>query len=232
MVVVTLPYLRDMCRVKLGKGLAIEQTPPGPMGDPAPNQKNPSNYRINQQVRESIAEINLSCGFATSATPLSVAVAAQTADGPVSVDLSGYPGGINDVMSAWWADSSGNVTPLTYTSSYDLGRDYSLYPATEPSTPLQIFIEGYRAWLLPAPSSAGTLNMRLGVGLLAPQNDFEPISQLSPDEAAGLATVVATELAATEVDDQVMASRLKYLAPKSQVWKSVISTSVAKRNRS
>lgn len=228
----TLPYIRDAVRRRLGRGVASDGTPPGPVGQPALNQKNPTNSSINMMVHEVVAELNLSCEFAVGSTPLQYSVAAQTVNGPVSIDLTGYPGGINSVMSAWWEDSNSNVTPLAYTSSYDLGRDFSMYPSVEPSTPLQIFVEGYRAWLLPAPDTAGTLFMRVGVGLLAPQNDWEPISQLSNDEAAGLATIVAAELAATEIDDQVMESRLKWLAPKSQEWKSRIATSVGRRNGS
>jgi len=166
------------------------------------------------------------------AQPIQYSVAAQTANGPVSIDLSGYPGGINSVMSAWWQDSSSNVIPLTYTSSYDLGRDYTLYDGIQPGTPLQLFVEGYRAWLQPAPASAGTLFIRANVGLLSPQSDSDPIGQMSPDETAGLAVIVAAELAATEVDDQVMRSRLQYLAPKAAQWRAAIAKSVGGRNKS
>ncbi len=229
---VTRPYLRNQVRYKLGRGVASDMVPPGPVGDPSVSQKKPSNEQINAQINESLAELNLMSGISMPAQPIAYAVPAQTANGPVSIDLTGYPGGINSVMSAWWSDSSGNITPLTYTSSYDLGRDYTIYAAINPGTPLQLFVEGYKAWLQPGNDAAGTLFIRANVGLLAPQNDQDPIGQMSTDETAGLAIIVAAELAATEVDDQVMRSRLQYLTPKAQMWKSAIAKSVGKRNQS
>lgn len=145
-------------------------------GDPSSTHPTPTNIQINSQIDMALSFINRRCELG-EAFDVEVEVEAQTTDGPLAIPLrtvgSGAglsPGMINTIERVYW-EESGTTRRLLPRSRQDFDTGYwTQWQEQSPSTVGDdyggwFWIEGYTLYLLPAPSSAGTLHLLAGTGI-------------------------------------------------------------------
>jgi hypothetical protein len=143
----------------------------------------PTNGELNDFIDSAVHEVNRRTGFAARLSTVRLEVAAQTSDGPYVLDLRAVPttgpaGSINKVRSVWWEDSSGNCRHLdmTFRSAVEAGGLVSA--AVEVGEPRMCWVDAYALHVLPAPSEAGYLNIRVGHGIVGPIDDLDTFADL------------------------------------------------------
>lgn len=209
----------------------IEDALPGDEPDWA---QQPSNEVLDDACRDAVRRINLASGSEQNVQTISLAVDAQTADGPYTVnlsDLSVRAGMINNLRDAWWQDASGNYYPLTSRTWAQWGRDGSTPGVMDmdAATPTRYLLQGQTLTLWPAPDTAGTLTLRCGVGLLPPLTDISVFAGLPDDCWADLLDLIAVGAARANIDDTAMQARVATIDAKGAL--SRICTAIGWQDR-
>jgi hypothetical protein len=229
--------MREWLRVRLGVRTPLEQwntlygqvdplaippvdvpVPPSP-GEQPTNQPDPSNYKLNNAITNAALTVNRELNLTDAGTFRSLAVDAQTADGPLAIDLSSVPG-INEralisIRRAWWDDGSA-VNRLSPVILGSLDRNSVPYLENAVGTPFQFAIEGYTLYLLPSPSAAGTLKYMAGASVLAPTDDDDQFDQIPAAYDPSVLYLALVELAKMMPNDVEMRSRAEGFTPDAQ----------------
>lgn len=192
------------------------------LGYPAPNNPNPSVRVLNMAIRHSISDINSEIEFAETADPISIAIAAQTADGVYYYDLSTAQArcsaySITFITQAVYTPTSTGVPKvLTPTTLQALARDEPTYPARDAGSPEHYLMSGYQMGMWPGPSLAGTLTLSVGLSLHTPVADNETIGFLPGDKYVPFLDVATARVCAMMPEDLAMKARLQVYAPLGQ----------------
>jgi hypothetical protein len=165
----------------------------------------PSNALLNQLIQKVVAEVNRRAKNTETNTPLQIAVAAQTANGPLSLRLDNVTsvyGQINKIKHAWYVPTGGTTsTQLVPASSEHMDASYPLWMDTAPGTPRIRWTSGYQMNIWPAPSTAGTVYVTASVGCFAGNSDQDTIWQGSSDYTPVFLDCVKFELGRISPDD-------------------------------
>lgn len=218
--------MNDGIRHRLGLSTALEAgiaagNPQkyGGVGYPHPNQPNPTNVRLREVVRDTISDLNIKCNIGGRNEPLSASVEAQTADGPLRIDLATAftprDSQVNSIARCWWNDGSQN-TVLIPTDFRQLDHYLVDFYSYAPSTPQYFWTDGYILWVSPAPSVAGTLYVLAGMALFAPATDNDTIRQLPADLYPVVMDGAALRICADQPDNRIMNERAAILGPMYQ----------------
>lgn len=203
-------WLRRMLGIQPPSDTTLEDAKPG---DAPSWQPEPSNARLNQAIADACATINRRLRLTDQQDPISVTVSAQTDNGPywvsLETSLDTLPArSITSITGALWNDGSTRTT-LTASSLEELRRIFGTIEDTEPSTPTHYIVEHYRAGLWPAPDTAGTLELRVTTGLLAPQSDTEGFRQLPAEYDQCVLYTALVDVAKGALEDSAMAQIAK-----------------------
>lgn len=205
---------RDNIRRRLGIVVPIDTTLTNAQAGDAPSwDPHPSNALLDQIIREACSYITTECGITDTGNVISVSVAAQTASVPYLVELSNLPGvpsnQVVTVKAAWWADSTGSGDRPLYPQSFAARervswRDWS----RAVGLPAWYAVDSYRVYIMPGPEAAGTLKLRVGLGLLAPDDDISHFHGIPEDLVPRVLDVADFLLASVTPADVDMAARL------------------------
>lgn len=212
-----LAHARDEIRRRLGQVPPIDTSLDGAQAGDAPTwEPSPSNPLLDQCIREACSLITTECGVVDNGNIISVSVNAQTDSVPYMVMLNNLTGVPSDqvvtVKGAWWADISGSgdrpLVPQSFAARERVSwRDWS----RAPGLPAWYAVDNYRVYVMPAPSTAGTLKLRVGLGLIAPDDDISQFHGLPADYVPRILDVVTFMLAIVTPADTDMAARLPAL---------------------
>jgi hypothetical protein len=217
---VTQAEMFDDIRRLLGRGTARDAGIEGAqVGEPHPNALDPDNAFLRQCIKFTLADVNVRCGLGGNDKPLPTAVAAQTANGPLQLDLSTafgpLQGQVNRISRVWWDSGTltvpGTITYLTPDERQSLDRGRYDAWKVPPSVPRLYWCEGYHLWVSPAPSVAGILYCLAGTALLAPATDDDYIQQLPGDLNPVIIDGAALRVCVQQPDDSVMRDRAAIL---------------------
>ena len=205
--------LRDKIRRKLGRVPAIDAGI-GPSGDPGPNDSKMSNQLLNDCIEETISDLNVLCGISGPTGPITKHVLPQTANGPLTIDLSRdfspRDSQINAINRVWWSVGGVN-TVLTPTHYRWLDANMVDFYSIPPSIPNQYWVEGYNLWILPAPMLEGDINCFADSALHSPLTDDDTIAQLPGDLNWVVVDGAALRVCGTQPYDRVMAANAALL---------------------
>ena len=194
-----------------------ERTDAPPSGMQPTWQPDPSNYKLDSAVSNGASTANRQIGLADAGSIRQVAVPAQTADGPYIIDLAAVPGftdrSINSIRRAWWFDGAETHQRLIPTILSSLDRIDSQYIGESPSSARRFAIEGYKLYILPAPSADGYFEFMAGCGILAPQDDTDGFDQIPTDYDPSVLYIALIELAKMLPNDVEMRSRAEAFTP-------------------
>lgn len=203
--------MRDWLRRMLGIQPPVDTTLPNVKAGDAPSwQPDPSNARLNQAIADACAALNRRLRLTDKQEPVAIPVAGQTDKGPLWVPL-GNPydalpaGAITSVAGAVWHAGGARQT-LRAASLETLRAEYGTVEDTAPGTPTHYAVERYRVCLWPAPASAGTLELRVTTGLLAPQTDNEGFAQLPAEYDQCILYTALVDVAKGMAEDAAMAA--------------------------
>lgn len=214
---ITLREMRDRVLRRLGSVPAVDLGL-GPSGTPNPNDKRYSIPLLNNAIEETISDINTQASLGGGQAPVSQAVDAQTANGPLILDLAKSFGlrdaEINEVNRVWWDDGSGNLTVLQPTHFRVLDANRIDFYSEPPSIPQQWWVDSYALWILPGPNLPGTIMAFTGIALHRPANDDDTVDQLPTDLFRVILDGAAAWICATQPYDKVMAANYAILKPR------------------
>jgi hypothetical protein len=184
---ITRPNIRDAIRQNLGIATPLNNGT-GYAGDEPPGQKYPTNDVLNKAIGDALRFINAECNLHMQAN-ISIAVTAASASavGPLVIPLAGVQGcpsslSINTIRRCRFVDTQGNITRLTPTSYWEIDKNrwsYDTVPAANP--PRWYIVDGYKLFILPAPSVAGTLYLYAGTAMQNFWGDSDTIDELPSD---------------------------------------------------
>lgn len=208
--------------------------PDAQAGDEPEYAPRPSNPKLNMFLENTVSDLNLASGTQFLTGIVRVPVDAQTENGPVRIGLEGdeFSGAagfeIHQIRDAWWeiaATDEGSTTATRYLTAVDLdtlARERFRYHSYPPGLPYRYAVEGYAIWLIPAPTTAGTLVLRAGLGVLPPLHDRDTLHQFPSDCGSAFIDIVAAEVASSEIDDSSMQDLGRILLPKAQESRRLI----------
>lgn len=189
-------------------------------GVPVPGQQPtwspwPNNDQINRSITNACRTVNRQVNL-SGTTERNISIEAQTADGPLEINLGTLGGyderSILDVRRIWWFDGSTHYY-LKQREVGDMDRRGGTYLDDAPGYPIQCWVDGYVLSIDPAPSSAGTITLVVGDGLLAPKTDVEQFDPIPDSYDPCILWQAVLELAATLPNDAEMRERAKMYAP-------------------
>lgn len=188
------------------------------VGDAASHTPSPTNEEINSQLDMALSYLNRKChlGFTSDKT---IAVTAQTANGAYGISLRSI-GDITDVHRVFWEDGSNNTRRLLPKSrqSFDTGYAYEWQQYQPVSLDGFIYgyfwIEGETLFMLPSPSTAGTLHLLVGTGI-AFVGDLAVLDVLPDDYHDIVWTTAAALVAENSPSDAELAMRAAILRRQS-----------------
>jgi len=172
---------RDLIRRWLQLVPAVDDTPPGPVGDPSPSCPDPNNAMINQAINSGIGFINRSVRTGPLVTyQMPVPLGNIHARGPQYLDYSGsVPDALtaSEVENAVFTDSivTNRLEPFAY---YSLGRDYVPYQSYAPGVPTQLILSGSQIGILPPSATAGTVYFDVATSIPPLLNNTDQIAYL------------------------------------------------------
>jgi len=194
-----------------------EMTSAPPAGMQPTWQPDPSNYKIKSAIRNACSTVNRQINLTDAGSIRQVPIAGQTATGPYILDLAAVPGftdrSINSIRRAWWFDGTETHQRLIPTILSSLDRIESQYIGEAASSARRFAIEGYKLYILPAPSSDGYLEFMAGCGILAPDDDTDGFDQIPTDYDPSVLYIALIELAKMLPNDVEMRSRAEAFAP-------------------
>lgn len=200
-------------RYRIGLRTPLEAGIPGAQSGDCPDwDPEPSNMKLDSFIDSACDIINQQVGVSGDSQIRSLAISAQTADGPYCVDLgslSGYPDrSVMGVRRAWW-DDGGGPSPLQARFLADLTRENDQWANDEASTPTMFAVEGYTLYLMASPSAAGTLKFMCSTGLVAPQSDNDTFQGIPETFDSALLYIAIVQYGKAEAGDAEMAARAK-----------------------
>ena len=166
----SLAQFRDVVRRFLQLFPAIDDFPPGPVGDPSISCPDPNNKLIDECINNSISSINRIISTAQIMQhPIPVPLASVDARGVQYVDYSSEilpPNSLVSTMITNLAFSDGITTermePFTY---YVKDRDYVAFQQYQPGRPVQWIVVGGHLGILPPSATKGTIYMDATIGI-------------------------------------------------------------------
>lgn len=186
-------------------------------GDAPTWQPTPTNAAINVGILDAVAKANQYIGVNDSINIRSHDIEAQTDNGPYIIDLAAMPGfperAINSIRRAWWDDGSGDPQRLTPVILSSLDRVSDNYLSYSAGTPYRFAIEGYRLYLMPGPSAAGTLKFMAGAGIGGPVDDLDSFDQIPADYDICLLYMALVEICKMYPNDAEMSRRAEMFQP-------------------
>lgn len=205
----------------------LDQIPPvdqgiGSPGDQPFNAPWPTNAQINDTLLQALAYINVESGFRNTDFNIPVGAYSSTATGPASVYLGTQtlPNAVlNQVKRAVWDDGTDPVTILTMTGVGELDRMQSDYLTAGPATPQWFWVEGYSAFISPAPSLAGTLKLYVATSVYGLATDSDTIDQFPADLQGGVIDFTAMKLLGQQGGNQ---TKIAYFGAEVSAWTRLI----------
>lgn len=201
-------------------GLSADEATALMGGLPSPGQQPtwspwPSNDQINRSIANACRTVNRQVGV-SGEQERSIAVDAQTSNGPLTINLGSLPGyderSVLGAKRLWWFDGNSHYY-LKQREVGDMDRRGGTYLDDAPGYPIQCWVNGNFLNIDPAPSSAGNLVVVLSDGLLAPKTDDEQFDPIPDSFDPCVLWQAVLEIAATLPNDAEMRERVKMYAP-------------------
>lgn len=209
----TRAQMRDDIRRNLNKEVAKDRNPSAADGDPSTVDPAPTNAQLDKALREAISFISVETGF-SEANPVEVEVAAQTADGAYAINLRSLSVPVNEVRRVSW-DNGSTRERLKPLQRDELDNTRRQWENDTVGVPQWFWIEGYKLYLLPSPSSAGTLSIIAGTGIIGFETDNDVIEQLPNDYHPTASDCATWFYADTQQNDSEMAGYAKTFSAKA-----------------
>jgi|GEM_PF-2908481 len=205
--------MRDAIRRNLNKEIAKDRIPSAPDGEPSSVDPLPSNALINLKLDEAISFIVRKTGF-TESNPVTVSIAAQTANGAFVVNLARLSVSVNEIRRVSWFDGS-TYQRLRPVSRDEYSKNYGDWENDSVGTPSQFWIDGYKLYLLASPQSAGSLSIIAGTGVIGFETDNDVIEQLPQDYHSIVLDCATWLIADTQQNDSEMAGYVRAFQSKT-----------------
>lgn len=217
----TQAQLRDAVRRQVRVRPPIDFIPGALAGAVPPTQPNPSNPLLNQLIDKVVSKVNRKTRGGQTTTPINIAVAAQTANGPLTIPLaSGWTGAasfqINKIKHVWYVEAGATSSQALTWQSANFEDSFNTYwQDMAPGLPTTAWVQGYQLNIWPAPDTAGTLYATAEMGVNNPLNDADTLGQLPADMYPVIIDNVVLELCAIQPDDAVYAAQAQLIGPAS-----------------
>ena len=182
----------------------------------------PPNSVLAMCLDRAVAKANRYCGPWATSSLITFNVPVQTLSEPYNVNLSAYTSTGNQIVQVrkvYWSTSQTSPIwqPLELTTREEQELNSRNLWNTPVATPKYAWTEGYRLYLSPSPSAAGTIGIYAGIGILAPLTDSDTLQGLPGDYYPVLLDMAVAELASLRMNDMVMEERIKSFLPKAQI---------------
>jgi len=209
--------MREWVRTHSAVTTPLQRGIPGAKAGDAPTwQPQPTNAAINTGILDAVSKANQYIGLSGTPTIRELPIDAQTNDGPFIIDLSAIKGfperALNSIRRAWWNDgtTSTRLYPVILSSLDRVSDPYLSYAA---GVPYRFAIEGYSLYLMPSPSTSGTLQFMAGASISGPIDDNDSFDQIPSDYDICLLCMALVEVCKMYPNDVEMSRRAEMYAP-------------------
>jgi len=232
-------WLRQRCGIEtplekwlIATELAVQEDEPGILAALGPRppagklpgwQPDPSNYKLKSWIQSACDRINRECSVDDVQANVDLPLQAVQSAGPYYIDLSSIPGFPDrELITAkrffWSTDPTDNEAAWNRLKPVHLDQLDALndqYMNEGPGTPTRAAVEGYQLALLPGPDSDGTLRLKVGAQLLAPEDNSDGFTPLPSAYDSAILYVALVEGAKSLTQDNEMAERAKAYGPEA-----------------